>query len=369
MLGGVRRIGFLGAYSIDNAGDVLVGLATRRAVAARVACEEVVLAPDLPEPHFRHDFGVERGGGAPIRRVAPGAATDWSDDLDALVIGGGGILSLDPAFDPVLRWGRPPAAWNAVGAQAAPWYVPALAERYAAVRAAATRLRYLSVRDRATARFLAGVGVEREIAVVPDPTIGLESPPAPTLRAEAGIAPGRPVIGVSVGSAIRDRRAAGFFRALLAALRGLPADLLLFPFGGIYGDDISLEIAAPALPRAVRFPRRPAPLELWSLVGQLDLYVCARFHGMLAAYAQGVPFLVADEYLGDVTATSKVREFIVDRGLEERYLCPYLGERPELKVALAWDGCGDAGPRLRAAAAEDRARLAAHFDALVAALG
>jgi hypothetical protein len=107
------------------------------------------------------------------------------------------------------------------------------------------------------------------------------------------------------------------------------------------------------------------PVQTWQLVGKLDLHICARLHAMLAAYAQGVPFLVCDEYVSDTTATSKIRDFVVDRELEPSYLLPFGGARPAVRVKLAL-----AERRTGAAAlAADRVALARHFDRLVESLG
>ncbi|MCE9573428.1 MAG: polysaccharide pyruvyl transferase family protein [Deltaproteobacteria bacterium] len=364
------RIGFLGAFSIDNAGDALVGLATRQQVLARIAAEPIVLAPTPRARHYRVDTSEARGLGLPIRAIAPGGPPTWSADLDALVIGGGGILSLDDDFAAVVEWGGVPAAWNSLCAQNAPWYLPACADRYRAIRDACARLAFLSVRNRSTARFLRGCGVTEPIALAPDPAIALALPSpvdGAALLAEAGLG-ARPVVGISVGGAIRDPRAAACFDQLLPALDALDADLLLFPFGNIYGDDDHQRLAATRLRRARRFPRPLGPLELWALIGALDLHVATRLHGLIAAYAQATPVVVLDEYLSDLTGTSKIREFVVERELEDRYICPYLGHHATIKLALAWDQRTADRARLAAAAALDRAALADHFDRLVAAL-
>src|SRR5688572_26017598 len=128
----MARVGFLGAFSIDNAGDVLVGLAGRQALRAVVpGLEERIFAPALPT--FAHD--VSDG----VTLVPAGEDMSWAQDLDALVIGGGGVIETDPAFRPFLL-GRPerwpaeiPAAWNAVCSQNQAWYAAGLDDAYRAV--------------------------------------------------------------------------------------------------------------------------------------------------------------------------------------------------------------------------------------------
>jgi polysaccharide pyruvyl transferase WcaK-like protein len=362
------RVGFLGAYSIDNTGDAIVGLATRQAIRARVACEEVVLAVDLPHSIWRHDWSEQRGGGAPIRRVDPADRT-FADDLDALVIGGGGILMPLAGFAPFVTVGRAPAAWNAVCSQGTPWFDPTLGEFYAALRAACGRLRYVSVRNRTTERLLRRAGWDGAIELVPDPSLAFHADPDPAVATELPPRAGRPRVGLSVGNALVDPRAARFFSELLGELERLAAagaiDLVVFPFGRVYGD---LELARRAVERMPHGKLVAAAfdaVQTWQLVGELDLYICARLHGALAAYAQGVPFLVCDEYLTDTTATSKIRELVIDRELEPSYMCPFVGARPaaRLQIALA----NRTTPT--AALAADRAALARHFDRMVVALG
>ena len=377
MLRGVARVGFLGSYSIDNTGDVVIGAATRAAVRARVACDEVVLAPALPQALWRHDWSAARGLGVPIRPVAPGGDVHFADDLDALVIGGGGIVMPIPGFEPFLlgdpaAWGEVPAAWNAVGSQSTPWFAPELAGFYARVRGACARLRLVSVRNRTTETFLRRCGWDGPIEVVPDPAIGFAAPPDPAVDAalaSLGLAGGRPLVGLSLGTSLLAARAAAFYDPLLAELERLAGagevEVVVFPFGGIYGDAEVARRAAARVPHARLLEVALGPVATWQLVGRLDLCVCARLHAAIAAYAQEVPFLVCDEYFSDQTASSKIRELVVERGLEPAYLCPFAGERPAWRLALAL-----ADPVVRPdALAADRAALDRHFDRLVAALG
>jgi hypothetical protein len=359
------RVGFLGAYSIDNTGDVIVGLATRQAVRTRVACDEVVLAVDLPHALWRHDW---QG----IQRVDPtDEAGRFADDLDALVVGGGGILIPLPGFGPFLARVRAPAAWNAVCSQGTPWFDPELAPFYAAVRAACEGLAYASVRNATTARLVRHCGWTGPLEIVPDPALLYRGEPDPAVDRELARRGGRPLVGFSPGNALTDPRAQRFYAELLAELDRRAAageiELVVFPFGRIYGDVELARRAAAAMPHARLVGLELTPTATWQLVGKLDLCVCARLHAALAAYAHGVAFLVCDEYLSDATASSKIRDFIVDRELEPSYVVPALGTHPAARLQLAL------ADRHRAAAttalAADRAALERHFDRLVAALG
>ncbi len=357
------RVGFLGAYSIDNTGDVIVGLATRQQVRARVpGCEEIVMSVELPHSLWRHEWSG-------IRRVDPADREGkFADDLDAVVIGGGGILMPLPGFDAFLARGRAPSAWNGVCSQSTPWFDPTLGAFYAEVRAACARLRYVSVRNHTTARLVRHAGWDGPLEIVPDASLAFDAPPDPAVDRELARASDKPLVGLSVGNALLDGRAAQFYAELfseLARLVGARAiELVVMPFGRIYGDVELARRVAHAIPGARLVATALDPTQTWQLVGKLDLYICARLHAALAAYAQGVPFLVCDEYLSDTTGTSKIRDFIVDRELEPSYLCPYIATRPAARLRLALAERRPADEVL----ANDRAALARHFDRMVAAL-
>lgn len=382
---GDRMLGFLGAYSIDNAGDALVGYATRRAILELVPnIEHQVLAPDLPHPFWGHRWDSERGLGESIRAVPASADCSWAGELDALIIGGGGVLNLDPSFAPFSlgdpeHWPeRCAVAWNAVGSQNQPWYLAAHRADYGRVRRCCERLAYTSVRNRTTLRFVRECGYEGDVHVVPDPAIGLAELPesaereVDALLARLELEPrrgrGRPLVGLSLGAAISSPAAAAFFARLEAELRGLRPDydLLFFPFSRMQDD------AAAQSELAVRLGARTvvdalSPLVLWGLVGRLDAYVGSRFHGVLAAYTQNVPFVAVDEYLRDAVATSKIRELLVDHELEVHYVCPFLPE------ASAWKVGAIVRDRERVSyadkVAEDRRKLAAHYHVMLERLG
>lgn len=381
----MKRIGLLSASSIDNAGDVLVGYAARQALrAALPGCEVQAFAPVLPHAFWGHEFSRARGLDGDITPVPPSGPLDWADGLDALVVGGGGLILSEAGFAPFLlgdpaRWdGRVPAAWNGLCSQNTPSHLAGLAPHYAAVRACCERLRYVSVRNATTERFLRRCGYAGPIHVVPDPALLLDVPADPrelhlAALAACGIDPARrrPLIGVSVGGAVTDPHAAGFFAELLpaidAAARELGADVVLFPFGQVYGDAAYQLRAAAAIPSA-RVLRTPLDaLGLWRLIGHLDVYVCTRLHAMLAAFAQDVPFLVLDEYLSDEIASSKIREFVVDGGLEPLYLCPSLSRHPAAKLRALLHGRADVS--FASGVALLRERLQAHYRDMIAALG
>jgi hypothetical protein len=381
----LKRIGFLGAFSIDNAGDAIVGYAGRQAVRALVPdAEQFVYAPAFPHEFWHHAWDRDRGIDAEITPVPADDTMDWARDLDALVIGGGGIINFDPSFRPFLlgrpeRWDRSrAAAWNAVCSQNQPWYAGARSESHDAVRTCCEKLRYVAVRNRTTLTFVRRCGFEGEVHVVPDPALAMVVPPGVDERVddilrELGVTGDRLLVGISVGPSITDARTTQFFRELFAALAALQRNsaarlqFIVFPFSHLQDDDQITEAVAKNLTDALVVRRRLGPLELWRLIGQMDVYLGSRYHAMLAAFAQNVPFLVLDEYLSDTMGSSKTREFIADLGLEPHYLCPYLPTSPAWKVDLVF------GARARISfikrLAEMRTRIGAHYARMVTALG
>jgi hypothetical protein len=380
---GMPRVGILGAFSIENAGDALLGLAARQALlAALPGCAVELYAPRLPGPRWGHDFTGDRTGVA-VTPVTPGEPLAWARGLDALVIGGGGLLGFGEASRPFLlggdpAWSGPPAAWHGVCSQGSAWYgVPPPARRE--VARCAEQLAFVAVRGAHTERFLRGCGYVGPCRIVPDPTWLLaEGPPeggrpVDELLEQHGVTPGPGLIGVSVGNALADPRAAGFHAALADALIRLAQtsgrQVVLLPVGAVYGDGALARAFAARVPGSIVVGDL-APLELWRLIGRLELYLGARLHGVLAALAQDVPLVILDEYFSDQTATSKLRELAVDHGLEPFYTCPLVTRDPTPKIALAL------APRT-AAAAEARAdrrrqtrdAARAHHQAMLVALG
>jgi polysaccharide pyruvyl transferase WcaK-like protein len=379
----MKRIGFLGAYSIDNTGDQLLGYAVRRAFRERVpGAEQLLFSPALRGDMWRHAWTPERGIDAPVRAIPADDSTAWAKGLDAVVIGGGELIRLEPDFRPFLLgeasdWDPSiPAAWNSVGAEKAPAYLVDQKPTYRAVKRCCEALAYLSVRNETTARFVRRCGFSGSMRVVPDPTMLLSLPAGEEERGEAilrgaGVDTDRFVIGVSVGTSIRDGRAGPFYKDLLAALasQGKTTELVLFPFGDVYGDVELQRLAHRALPTAKLIEARLTAVDRWRLIGALDLHVCTRYHAMLAAFAQDVPFVVLDEYLSDVGGASKIRDFIVASELEGFYLCPFLSTQPGKKLKNALACSQDSELSFVARLQTLQMELEAHYDAMISALG
>jgi polysaccharide pyruvyl transferase WcaK-like protein len=361
------NVGVLGAWSIDNAGDALIGLATRRALRARLPGATIrAFAPKFSGAHWRHDTSSAHGMDGPIELV-PVDDLAWTRELDALVIGGGGIVNFAPAFRAFLLAAGGladiPVAWNGVCSQNTPAYAASTDDREV-VRRCCERLAYASVRNATTRTFVRACGFEGDVHVVPDAAFDgvlVDEPPA---RAAPF------TLALSLGNAFSDVRAAGYYDALFAEVRALVAArsgrLVLVPFGQLYGDAALLERATSQLPGA-DIVQPATPLDAWRAVGAADVYIGARLHAMIAAIAQDVAFVVADEYFSDQTASSKVREIVVELGLEAHYTSPLITRSPAAKLAHATRVAGTRP--FSAIVAAQRARLAAHWSAMLGALG
>jgi polysaccharide pyruvyl transferase WcaK-like protein len=378
----MKRIGFLGAYSIDNTGDQVLGYAVRQVFRERVPdAEQVVLSPALRGDFWRHAWTVERGIDVEVRKIPADDSTTWARGLDAVVIGGGGLIRLEPDFRPFLLgeasdWDPSiPAAWNAVGAENAPPQMPDQRPTYRAVKRCCEALAYVSVRNDTTARFVRQCGFSGALPVVPDPTMLLSLPVdedrGEAILRDAGVDTGRFVVGLSVGSSIRDGRAVTFYKELFAALasRANVTEIVLFPFGNVYGDTELQRLAHRALPGAKLIEAKLTALDRWRLIGALDLHVCTRYHAMLAAFAQDTPFVVLDEYLSDVSCSSKIRDFVVASDLEAFYLCPYLSTQPRQKLSTAIAISQDSEFSFLRRVQAFQKELGVHYDTMVSALG
>lgn len=363
------KVGVLGAWSIDNSGDALIGWATRLALRARLPGADVIaFAPRLPGRFWGHDFGASRGIDGDIVPV-PADDLGWTRDLDALVVGGGGVIIQERGFDTFLldeHWSGPPAAWNAVCSQSTP--AAAIGEdRRCRVRRACEQLAYVSVRNSTTATFLRQCGFKGPVVVAPDPAFAdVEGVPA-------GREPGFPV-GLSLGPMRPEPGTAAFYSALFDVLDELTrgrrgATIHLIPFGTVYqGDTRAQRVARERFP-GCRILGAGGPLEAWHAVGGMRLLIGARLHAIIGACTQGVPFLALDEHFTEAAGTSKVQDLLAEIDLESYGVRPAVDHdpRPALERALA---LADFESRPFAGiVARMRARLDAHWDAMVAALG
>jgi polysaccharide pyruvyl transferase WcaK-like protein len=362
------RVGVLGAWSIDNPGDALIGWATRRALRVRLPEAEVVaFAPRLPGGFWGHDFSASRGIDGEIVPV-PMDDFGWTRDLDALIVGGGGIVIPEPGFDTFLldeRWNGPPAAWNAVCSQSTPAAVVDV-DRRRRVRRACEQLAYVSVRNTTTATFLRQCGFEGPVAVVPDPAF--EDPGVVPARALPGFA-----VSLSLGATVLNPDATTFYSALFDALDDLTrgaraATMYLVPFGTVYGDGRAQRAVIDRFP-GCRILSVSGPLETWRSIGGMRLHIGARLHSVVAACTQGIPFLALDEYFTEDAGTSKIRDLMIEAGLEAYCVRPTVDGDPTAALERSLALADSDGRPFAGLVARMRVRLGAHWDDMLAALG
>jgi polysaccharide pyruvyl transferase WcaK-like protein len=349
------RIGLLGAFGVNNAGDNLEAVAARAALKKVLPRAEISVFSILFSPATRALMGAAGVSSpeCPVQPVDLMGPDFWRliIEYDSLIIGGGGLLIPVPEFEPLLMEEvsvnpaqLPKTIWNALGSQWTPLADPQLTEWYAKVRRAAERVDYISVRSQTTRRLLERVGCPPErIHLVPDPVISLKidnlAEIGNQLRETLGLDRDRPVIGISVGPELTREPLKEFLGHLAGALNQIKtswprdAQIIIFPFGLMYGDGPACKQLAELCPRSLLVEKPLTALEIWALVSLLDAYLTVRYHGVIAGLAHGVPTLALDCYLANETLGSKLRDLAWQSGLEAYYFSPLMeiGGEPSMR--------------------------------------
>jgi polysaccharide pyruvyl transferase CsaB len=347
------RVGISGSYGGWNIGDeaILEGIVKELRRSAPV--EITVFTRDPEDTMGRHD--IERA--VPARDLSREDVRGEIAGLDALIIGGGGIL-FDKEAEVFLReallaqeLGVPVVVY---AVSVGPLENKATTERLAdCVEHAAV----LTVRERHSRQLLEHIGVRREIIVTPDPAFLLEPEPLPpeTLERE-GLVGDRALIGLSVreaGVAAPDLDEEHYHQLLADAADYMvyryDADLVFIPMERRILDlqQSHAVIAKMAhAERATVLKREYTAGQLLSLVGQFDFAIGMRLHFLLFAALQRVPF-VALSYAG------KVAGFLEDFEMEVPPVQDIRAGQLIARIDRSWD--------LRQ---ELRARLDGHLPAL-----
>jgi polysaccharide pyruvyl transferase CsaB len=310
------RVGISGSYGGLNLGDeaILEGIVgeLRRSVPVEVT----VFTRDPEDTVRRHD--IEHA--VPARELSREEVRDEIVGLDALIIGGGGIL-FDNEAEVFLR--------EALLAQELNVPVVVYAVSVGPLENRNTRERLtecieraavVTVRERHSRQFLEHIGVRREIIVTPDPAFLLEPelPPPEPLEREDPVKD-HPLIGLSVreaGVAAPDLDE-GHYHQLLAdaadyMVYRYDADLVFIPMERRVLDLQQSHAVISKMAHAERamvLKREHTAGQLLSMVGQLDFAIGMRLHFLLFAALQRVPF-VALSYAG------KVAGFLEDLEME-----------------------------------------------------
>ncbi len=333
------RVALLGAFGINNAGDNLEAIATKIALEKLVNDIEVHIFSPSFDYLPRSDENMGRGYSWTLVNLQKKEFWRRISDFDALIIGGGGLLVPVPEFEPFLLSGKninlnslPRTAWNALCSQWTPLNEPSLANWYEKVKTAVEYLDYVSVRSITTKKLLQRIGCPTEkINLVPDPVISLKIKNVKDIQDNLcnrfKINPDMILVGVSVGPELMKHPLNEFMEELSKALniiqdRGI--QVIIFPFGHIYQDDIACKALWMCCQHTLLIEDQLNAIEIWGLISMLDAYITIRYHGVIAALANGIPALALDCYLSNDTTSSKIRDLVCQTGLEEYYFSPMI---------------------------------------------
>jgi polysaccharide pyruvyl transferase CsaB len=300
------RVGISGSYGGWNIGDEAILEGIVKELRRSISAEVTVFSRDPEDTANRH--AVERA--VPARDLSREEVRADIARLDALIIGGGGIL-FDNEAEVFLR--------EASIAQELDVPVVIYAVSVGPLSSRATRERLtdcleraavVTVRDRHSRQLLEQFGVRREIVVTADPALLLEPEPLPAEALEReGLVKGHTLIGLSVresGVAAPDLDE-GHYHQLLAdaadyMVYRYGADLLFIPMERRVQDLQQSHAVVSKMARAEHatvLKREYTAGQLLSLIGQLDFAIGMRLHFLLFAALQRVPF-VALSYAGKV---------------------------------------------------------------------
>ena len=356
-------IAVLGTFDLQNYGDLLFPLLTRRELAERLGSVEV-----LPFSYHRREEPDW-----PYRVLPVEEFPDRLAEIDGVVVGGGHVVRFDREVAPGYGPGSPeihhptglwlfpafvaatyglPVVWNGIGAspEVGSW-APGL---FAATLESS---RYVSVRDRAAQATLRAMAPVTECAVVPDSGFGVRA-----LLEEGDVEEGfrrwRRAHGlegpyVVVQAAERLEPVAADLRRELATLaeRGIAAVEL--PIGPVLGD--STGWIAPDSTAVVRVESWPSPLLLARIIGGAEAAVGPSLHLGITALCHGVPVHRPRSWPGQ--KYESLAEFPGVFQFDE------IGREPRLVLA-GRTGRGEISSEV----ARHRELLARHWDRIAAAL-
>jgi polysaccharide pyruvyl transferase CsaB len=303
----VYKVGITGSYGGLNLGDEAILQSIIAQLRRDLPVEITVFSRDADDTKKRH--GVERA--VPVRKLSRAEVAPEVEQLDLLVVGGGGIL-----FDAeariylrealIAREKGVPVMLYAIGAG------PLLhGTVQAAVREALEHVDLITVRERSAQRTLEEAGVHRDILVTADPALLLKPEPLPRgILKHEGLEGRRRLIGMSVrepGAAAPDIDP-DEYHALLAnaadyMVDRFDADVVFVPMErSVLDTQHSHAVIAQMLraQRATVLKGEYTSGQLLSLIGKFSFVLGMRLHFLIFAALQGVPF-VALPYAGKVT--------------------------------------------------------------------
>lgn len=365
----------LGTFDVANYGDLLLPAVTERELARRI--------PDLLV-HRMSPFGWEHpvpmdGGelAEPLGAPTPERCAALADGCTAVVIGGGEIVHLrdellarhyDTSIEAVLA--RAPSTWFIEGLGAAAmiptaWNAVGIPfdfddDQAARVRQAVAAHRLVAVRDELSRKRLEQVGVEREIAVVPDPAFLVDRifdaevlARRRRLHATLGWSPpGRYLVVQGNGSMVNEAdRISMAIDAVVAERPDL--GVVLISTGEGHGDAEFAQAFIARHPGRVWHPDAPLlPIDIAAILAGAETFVGISLHGAVTTIATGRRAVVFNG-----ARQSKLRG-LVDHLDDQRGYAETAGQLPDaIRWALTTRGPDGALQRIRR-------RIDTHFDEL-----
>jgi len=369
-------VAVVGTFDVENFGDVLFPRVIRHELASRHLDWDVrVVAPfgdERPEPAIAFDpsIALPEWGESGLRRLGT--------LVDAVISGGGEIMHdrdelLAPHYESsaaILSVRRPswffaggagpsvPLAWNAIG-------VPFDLEGPFAehVRASLDGAAYVSVRDPHSRDRILRLGVDREVALVPDVALGMQrvfDPRTLDGRREVhrvlGSIPRAPYRIVS-GNADLAHHAPAIAQALRAMDAERPLETVVVSTSVGHGDRDFYEHLAQAMgERPRRVPALAGVDDIVAVISGADEYIGVSMHGAITAWVFGLPVVVMNP--SAISKLDGIRHWL-DEGLS---VVHSIDEAP---AAMGTVRRASRGPE---ALRSVHAALDAHYDALVESL-
>jgi polysaccharide pyruvyl transferase CsaB len=308
------RIGISGSYGGMNLGDEAILDGILNQLRATLRADVTVFSRNPSDTIARHKTEHV----VAVRQLTRKEITPEVQNLDLLILGGGGIL-YDQDAETYLRevflaqeFGIPVVIY---AVSAGPLTRPSARE---AVRAALNAAAVITVRDRQGYRLLEDVGVTREIHLTADPALLLEPEELPidTLKAE-GVQFDRHLVGFSVrepGPAAPDIDPEEYYALLANAadfvVERLDADVVFVP---MEATDVRHSHAVVArmknAERCEILKRRYSPEQILDLIGRFEFVIGMRLHFLIFAALRGTPFTA-------LPYASKVMGLLDDLGME-----------------------------------------------------
>jgi polysaccharide pyruvyl transferase CsaB len=301
------RIGITGSYGGLNLGDEAILHSIIAQLRRDLPVEITVFSRDPEDTKRRH--GVERA--VPVRKMSRAEAVPEVEQLDLLIVGGGGIL-FDAEARIYLREAQiakekgVPVMLYAIGAGPLKH-----AGAQATVREVLEQVDVVTVRERSAQQVLEEAGVHREVIVTADPALLLKPEPLPRgiLRSE-GLEGRRRLIGMSVrepGVAAPDIDPKEYHALLANAADFMvdryDADIVFVPMERSVLDSQHSHAVIALMLRAQRATVLKSVYtsgQLLSLMSKFTFVVGMRLHFLIFAAMRGVPF-VALPYAGKVS--------------------------------------------------------------------